>query len=866
MLKRILLWSASFSLLASPSFAQQAQEPDQAESEEIVVTGTALSRQNAIDEKRTDIRIIEALGVDELGQMPDRNIGETLNRLPGVSMLVEKGEGHYVQIRGVNSSLNNVTINGVQLGSPESEFGGRSAPLEMISSSVLGGVQVVKSPTPDMDAQGIGGTVNVETRMPFDRSEQFYGAVTARLGYEDTRPEPQAYGGYDPYGIDAMLSGKTADDRLGWLIGASYLTREYIATGIYQDDWIMRGDAALPANVKNNYYVIGRERFNLNAALEFRPDANSSYFVRGFFAQWNELQHRNRFEQNLSAGIVATSADEGVSGRNRVLANLRSERTDKSVASLAVGGENAFDRFELDYLVQANQNEIAEPFDYWEFRSGAIFGPNTWSVDGDGIVTITPDAGTPDRQDPNLIGFRRVRFFDDSVTEDTLVGQVNLRWNMRDDVWLKFGLKGAETERTLDLTQRQYNAGAPSFTLGTSPSFTNGAFINDTPAGPAPNIWMDLDGLNAFFRDPANASRFVLDAAGNFDFEYFADYDITETVLAAYGMGVAQVGSAEIIAGVRVESTEVDSIGYLRDNGVATRIHAGNDYVDWLPALIVNWRPTDALVVRGAITRALGRPEYDDIAPNSRYDDSAGAIATLSIGNPDLRARTSWNYDASIEWYPNRLTLVSASLFYKDISDELIGVTTSFSDQAAMQEALRSRGLTTIDTSSISRLDLSTTINGSSSTLRGIELSAQTQFDMLPGWLSGLGFYASATFIDGETRLASGDIPLIGQPEQTLAFSLFYQKGPIDASVNYSYNSSYLTDLNNDPFLNLDQGEFGRWDAKATYTVNDSLRLFIEGVNLNDEPTSEFQGGVERRNTEFEYVGRSFFLGATYAF
>ena len=84
-------------------------------------------------------------------------------------MLVEKGEGRYVQVRGVASNLNNVTINGVQMGSPEVELGGRQAPLDIISGGVLGGVQVIKTPTPDMDAQGIGGTVNIETKMPFDR-------------------------------------------------------------------------------------------------------------------------------------------------------------------------------------------------------------------------------------------------------------------------------------------------------------------------------------------------------------------------------------------------------------------------------------------------------------------------------------------------------------------------------------------------------------------------------------------------------------------------------------------------------------------------------------------------------------------------
>src|SRR3990167_4891624 len=124
----VLLNSVGLLALASPAFAQAAPADDVARMETVVVTGTAKSRQDALDQKREDDRLIEALGVDELGQLPDKNVGESLNRLPGVTMPVEKGEGRYVQVRGVAANLNNVTINGVQMGSPEVELGGRQAP------------------------------------------------------------------------------------------------------------------------------------------------------------------------------------------------------------------------------------------------------------------------------------------------------------------------------------------------------------------------------------------------------------------------------------------------------------------------------------------------------------------------------------------------------------------------------------------------------------------------------------------------------------------------------------------------------------------------------------------------------------------
>lgn len=866
-----LLATSAFLALASAAAAQDvAQSDDQntVQVDDIVVTGTLRARESAISQKRDSLQVIDALGADELGRLPDNNVGEALNRLPGVSMLVEKGEGRFVQIRGINPTLNNVTINGVELGAPDNENGGRQTPMDIISGGVLGAVQVVKSRNPDQDGQGIGGTVNIKTRMPFDRPDDFYANMTARAGYEAIRPADDSYGGHDPYGVDASVSGKAADGRLGWLLGGTYTAREYVSQGIYQDDWVDDSGEFLPVAVKNNYYIIGRERLNLNGAVEVRPNDSASYFLRGFYATWDEFQHRNRYSQELSAGVVPDGPDAGVSGPNRILADIRLEPTEKTLFSVAAGGENLLGRLTLDYLVQANMNELSEPNTNWEFRSAPVFGPNSYVVGGDGIVTITPGAGSPDRQDPGLIGFRRVRFFDRSLDEDTVVGQFNARWDMNDTTWFKAGVKGARTERNLDESQQQYNPGSQPLNLGTSPGFTDGAFTNDTDAGSVPNIWLNIDGLNAYFDDSANADRFSLDTAGQLVSEFSSDYDLKETTLAAYAMGVTTLGDLEVIGGVRVESTDIDSSGFLLGSGTPTQVDDGGDYVEWLPSLLLNYRPTDSLIFRAAVTRALGRPGYNAIAPSSSYDDSNGTIGTLSVGNPDLLPRKSWNYDLSAEWYPNALTALSISLFHKDITDELVGFSQSFTTQADMQAALTERGLGggQIDTSTLSRLDVSTTVNGGDSYLEGVELNAQAQFSMLPGLLRGLGVSASATFLDGETETDDGVIPILQQPGQTFSITGFYQLGRIDASVGYTYTDSYLTDLNTDPTLSLDQGEFGRWDARVAYRVNDRLNVFLEGVNLNNEPTTEFQGGQQRRNTEYEYVGRSVYLGLTFNF
>ncbi len=860
-----IFYFSSLLICAPLAMAQSGSDADSTQMEEITVVGTSLSRALALEEKQADSRLIEALGTDELGQFPDRNVGESLNRLPGVSMLVEKGEGRFVQIRGINPALNNVTINGASLGSPEQEGGGRSAPMDVISGGILGGVQVVKTPTPDMDAQGIGGTVNVQTSMPFDRAENFYGHVTMRAGFESVEPEDEAYAGTDPKGLDALISGKTEDGRFGWLVGGSWSDREYVATGIYQDDW--NPDNGLPVNIKNNYYLIGRERTNLNAALEFRPDEASSYYVRAFSAAWDEYQHRNRYEQGFEEDILALTANSGTSGENVIASNVRLEEAHKDLFSLALGGENIFDRYSLSYMLQRNENDLSEPNDYWEFRSGDDFGPNSWVLGGDGVVSITPDVSSADRQDASLIPLRRVRFFERDMKEETTIAQMDLRWDRDATTFFKAGLKYSNTDRELDESQDRYNPGVLDLTLGTDPEFTNGVFTNHIGSNSAPNIWMDIEGMNAFFNNPANADYFESDPDDDFVSDNSADYRVTESITAAYIMGGKTMDKLEILGGLRVEQTDIDSRGNLLDDSSVTSVKDGGSYTTLIPSLIANYRMDNNLVLRAGITRAIGRPGFGDIAPRSTLSDDGGPTASINIGNPDLNPRISWNYDLSLEWYPNRLSILSASIFYKDITDELVGTTDSITDQSQMDAELASRGLSgVVDTSSLTRLDLSTTVNGGSASLQGLELLAQTQFAYLPAPFDALGASFSATFLDGETKLPSGTIPLVGQPERTLAYSLFYQKGPVDASISYAYNDSFLTDQNSDPDLVLDQGEFGRWDAKVSYSLRDNIKIFIEGVNLNNEPTSEFQGGRDTWNTEYEYVGRTYYLGASIGF
>lgn len=839
--------------------------------EAVTVRGTALNYASSVTGKRQADGIVDLFNTDEMGRLPDKNIGETLNRIPGVSMLLEKGEGRFVQIRGISPRLNNVTINGQAIGGAETESGGRLLPLDVVGGELLASVQVLKTPTPDMDGQGIGGTLNLTTKQPFDFTDSLVGLFAVRGGLETISDITPAETKETPHASDVTFAGQALRRRLGWLAGASFSNRKTPLLGIFNDDWrpvTVNGQTiSYPTNVKNNVTVTARERLNLNGVLEARPTASTKVFARGFYAHWDELQLRNRFDEGLGDALRSVDGAGGLIASNRVQVNLRSEPTIKELFNVAVGGSHLMGRWSLDLTAQRNQNRVDEPNDNWEFRSGAgTFGPDTFRILDSGAVTITSSGR--DRQDPSFQTFRRVRYFEQLTTERgtslTADARRDLTWGSRWGGFVKAGVKLVQTDRDTEVSQPSYNIGSLAWTAAQDPSLTRGRFSNPVPLVSMPNLWLDLDGLNRFFRANQNDPRFFrFDAATSFTAEHQSDFSLRERVGAAYAMAKVAAASLTLTGGVRVEATDVESSAFTIVSrggqlGVVPASGSGA-YVNVLPSLVaaVNLRPN--LVGRAAFTTAIGRPEYDAIAPRSQLNvednPTIGTIGTLSIGNPDLKARTSRNFDASLEWYFSSGSLLSVSAFRKDISNEIIPAPT------VRQNAFTFQG-TRYD-----RFDTNTTINAETADVQGVEFTFANQLRFLPGLLDGLGVAASLTFIDSGIQVARGDevltLPLLQQADQSRSLTLYYQKGPWDFSTTYKYNANFLTDYGASRALDLDQGSFGRWDARAQFNVTNALKIIVSGINLNDEPTTEFQGGLARQVTEYEYTGRTIFFGVS---
>ena len=828
--------------------------------EEVTVTGQRLSRARALDIKRQSPVVMDALATDDLGRLPDKNAAESLNRLPGVSILIEKGEGRFASIRGIKPDWNRVNVNGFITGSPEKDGSGRSMPLDLLGGELLQGVEVYKAKTADMDGEGIGGAINIVTKRLLD-GDGFSATANVRMGLEEADQENPYYEGKDPQNFDLALSGKLSE-KLGWNLGGSSTQREYLAQGIYQDDWAEVAGLMFPEQTKNNYYVVGRDRTTLIGGLEYRLNDTTDIIAQGFYSNFEEFQHRNRFRQGIEQNADLILGVDGntvqmAEGGTYVRADLRREDVEKNLANFALAGKTELDSWRFDYGVNVSRSKLHETNSDWGFRQdGSVeMGPDSFTINGEGVVEFNR-GGAPHNLAENL-RFHSVGFQDDRTEQDIQSARFDTEYSYQvagANSSVKFGVKVTANEKQFDFNNRDYDVARD---LLSRYPVTNGSFYNDVDGMQRDNLWFDLNALNGLFA----SNPYLFDAdSGNTAANLGSDRTVEETTSAAYLMNTLSFERLDLIAGLRYEQTEVSSrASQLGKTGHYSSVSVEGDSDILLPSLIVKYLLRDDLIARASYTTSIGRPDYSDISASSQFGINDDGDAVLSIGNPDLLPYEADNYDMSLEWYPSDSSVISLAWFRKDIDNIIV-----------KDEQVIDGGFYLGADYGVDELTVRTVKNADTAEVSGYEFNLQHQFSGLPSPLNGLGASYSYTDIDATFYDSNLGVnrKLEGQPEEIQSLTLFFENYGFYAGLTYNYNASFLTDLNSleNSSDDIDQGEFGRWDFRASYAATDNLSVYLDINNLNNEPTTEFQGGNERMNTEYEYVGSTYYFGATYAF
>ncbi|HSC28087.1 MAG TPA: TonB-dependent receptor [Vicinamibacterales bacterium] len=802
-------------------------------SEELTVrAGAALAR----EEKRAARNVVDVVSADAVGRFPDANAAEALRRIPGVSLEIDQGEGRFVVVRGVDASLNTVTINGQIIGTP-AEFGTRGVSMDSVPADLISRLEVVKTIRPDMDANAIGGAINIATTGAFDRPEGFFSG-TIRTGYNEMS-------GRAPFSANVSF-GRVLDEQQRWglVVGGSFSQRRFDSDLFRAADgaWAQFNGFDVPQNQAFLDYDIERRRQGVNVALAHRPRVGHEIAFRFNHNLFRDIEGRQQTEFDLTRGTLSNQTP--TSGRfsgGRASKEFRDYEQEHTINAGMVLGDHRVWSSLVDWKLGFSRGQRDTPNRVdWEFRSGGNAFPNTYDVSDPVHPIVTP---TPNFYDAASYPFRRVRFRTDLEREDVLMAELNVRRDVNFGErtgFVKAGAKVVSRDKTQDRENLNYTGSG--FTLadfGLTGPEPDEYFEGRYRFGPT----LNLPAVQQFFE--TNPDRFVFDEIGSLQNSLTQDFTADETVPAGYVLAAVDFERWNLLAGVRVEHTRatyrafqlVSEDGAFTGQAIPTS--ESTRYTDVLPGVHVNVFPRPNLTIRAAWTNTLGRPAYASLAPIRALDeieDEPGVfVGSLSTGNPDLKPYESMNFDLSIEYYL-KSGLLSVAPFYKRIDNPIYG--RSFTETNYVY-----------DDRLYERFAISQPENGKDGRIAGVEFNGQTYFTFLPAPFDGLGVNLNYTVTDSSVRVFGRDdeLPFFKQSDHIGTAAVLYEKFGVAAQLSLSFNSPSLGSVGTSPAGDNYGDTYRVVDFKLSVPIRRGVRGLVEFGNLNDERRRRYAGNSSLR-------------------
>ena len=879
--------------VALPGIAA-AQDTDDEAIEEIVVKGFRGSLQAAVSLKRNAVNNRDSIVSEDIGKMPDLNLAEAIQRVPGVSITREGGEGRQITVRGLSPSFTRVTLNGMEV--PASAGGldsfggvnrGRGFDFNIFSAELFNRVDVNKSPTAAIEEGGVAGTVELYTARPLDNpgtNVSLYG----QAGYNDLSEK------YDPK-MTAFLSTMNADKTLGFLITAAYTERTVWQDGFGTVRWAVPDGGGFAGN--NTSYTLdevnsfwyprlprqdsfhhGQERLGLSSALQFRPndkvDVGLNWVYSSFDATTDSYNSFAEFRRSGVWGyphitVESITLDPGgdyVVAGNFSDVGLRTEsrqNADETDFNQITADLNwaISDSLELRGMIGQAKSEFFD--DYFRVNietpePGAVFSYD-FTGDANGAA-ISYDLDVTDPDNFFIMSNDRVEQNLVNRTNDTF--RLDLNWAMSDEQYFDFGVifntrevdsqiyrcPSCEDQTDINGLSQVYNySDLGGYGSGTQLDFLVLNF-DRAKAAYGPYNW-------ELYAGPGRATWVVEEETSGAFVDYNLDTSVADRPL-------------RLNLGIRYADTKTTATGYISstDTNVET-----NSYDNWLPSLNVAFDATDELVLRAGLSRTMTRASLSSLAPSKGYSD---VNFTVSGGNSQLEPLVSDNIDLSVEWYFDDQSVLSFAYFMKDID--------SFISSPSTEGPLRPEDRLVVAQIYPTQPELldpgliwtySTAANTDGTELDGFEIAYQQAFTALPGFWGNFGFIGNFSYVDATTQVTrSGQtvtVPLEGLSENSWNATLYYEVENWGARVAVNNRDDYVTD-NTGSNGNLSHGTTGptRVDMSAFYHINDSMSVTFEGINLTDEAERLFTTGDGTLNLvrEYNFTGRQLFFGFRYNF
>jgi iron complex outermembrane receptor protein len=855
--------------------AQDAQGNGQGASddvlEEIVVRGIRASLRESLETKRNSVGVVDAITAEDVGKFPDKNLAEALQRVPGVVVNREFGEGERINLRGTGANLTRTLINGHALATADWFIldqlqTTRSFNYLMLPSDIIGQVAVHKTPQADFEEGGVGGIVDVITRNPLDmESMTILGSIQA--GHTDLADstDPQATG---------LFSWKNADATVGILGAAVYQERNIRRDGVEVLGYFESDGLQLPALIGSALFEQERVRTGGNIGVQFRPSDTIDVNVTALYSKFDADNINQNFmawgSRAIGNGGTLTNAtiigDTAVAGR---ISSLNGGTGDFGVVY------DAIDRFataetrniDLDTNFQLNGdwtlhlklgytdaegNTDSQPF----VEFGA---PAAWDYDLRGGAPQVSFANV-NPTDPTDLQFIFSSLHQILNDDSETYAYADLEKGVDFGVFnaIKFGVKHTDHDRDLRFNATTY--GGFHVPINTTPAATFAG--SPTPSDFLSSI-ASQGTLTSYWQVNQDAVEQVLFGnleAGPARIVYPQQtFGVTEKSYAGYVMGTMAGEDWRGNLGVRLVRTEQTSSGAVVSPNGSIQNAFGNfdpitvdrSYNDVLPSVNLAFDVADDMILRFAAARTMARPDFTDIAPRATLNP--GALSGQS-GNPELDPYRADQFDVSFEWYRDENTAYALALYYKDIQSFITDspVTRFFNVQSATSPNL---ACTPVSTNVFNcPFLINERTNGGGGRIQGAEFSVTQPL--------GGGFGVTGNYTYSDAGANNGD-PIPGNSEDTFNVATYFENSRLSARVAYTYRSEFFVAF--DRTTQLNQAALESVDASVVVNLTDSFALTFDGVNLTNEKIEQFAGEEFRPRAIYDN-GRVYFAGVRVKF
>lgn len=905
----LLAASIAMALSAGTAFAQTVpeggtQDTGATELDTVTVTGYRASVEKAMDIKRAEKGMVDAIVAEDIANFPDLNLAESLQRIPGVVITRDAGEGRNISVRGLGPDFTRVRINGMEalttVGSSDQSGGsnrGRGFDFNVFASDLFTQLVVRKTASADVEEGSLGATVDLKTARPFDY-DKFTFAASGQAAYNDMSQKANPR-------LAALMANTWADGTFGALMSVAYTEREVLEEGSNTGRWANgpanngfnpaspftdanRAEVFTPRFPRYTQMIHDQERLGVTGSLQWAPSDATEFSLDGLYAKIDA----KRTERYIEA--ISFSRGRSQNGKPEMIVNdgyvdprtgallygqfdnvdVRSEsRYDEwntVFKQVTLNGEHRFsDAFKIDGQIGTSRSKHENPIQTTIIMDKLNVDGYSYDYRGNSRAPVF-DYGI-DPTDPNGWTLAELRLRPQYVDNTFDTGSLNFDWNFGPSFSLKGGVLAKDYTFSTRELRRASEVTVPTFANGTRTvpaEFTQLTSLGGINGSPGTWVVPDFNAIADALDIYSNTGTLAL-AERAVNTRSVEEKQNGVWLMGDFGFDIGNVPISGNL-GVRYVETKQEATGYATVSGTPVQTTAKRKYDDTLPSLNLVAEITPDFLVRFGAAKVMSRPGLGSLTPGVTVNVAGGA-RTVSGGNPNLdpiRAKTA---DLGFEWYFNEGAMLGLAMFYKDIE--------SFVQTARTVAPYSSSGLplSLLDGTGAGPNDdftFSVPLNTPGGELTGAEFNYTQPFSFLPGKWQNFGVQLNYTFVDSKiqyltsTGAASLKTDLTGLSKNAYNGTLFYEGEQLSARVSYTHRDEYLTQVpaTEAGFDVHGMSAVNTVDASVSWRIDDKLEISVEGINLTNEPSDEWVGAASQLPLQYTETGRQVLLGLRYRF